>query len=361
MPMGGFSGGVEDVTRQWMEYFKDSSYILRIFHMSKNNASYLNGYEHAYFVNKILDEKNLDIDFGVCAYHEFIQAYGEPRICIAMCWPIVTQMCMEVRKRYGYAYKILSWGHGSIWHYEKYGFGGAINLAGADEYIALSRNIEAEIKVEKPNAIVHVVGNPIEYADLYENADKEYELAFVGRFAEEKRIDLLLEALYKSKHNWRLKLIGDGVIREEIEGWISLLKLEDRVEICGWQTDPFALCNKSAALVISSDSEGFPLVALQASARGMTIISTPVSGVIDYIDPGENGYLFEHDNADSLVKVLNKIGDGELPICDPIKCAQSIDAYYYQNYFKKIEEILEGVLANKNAAATDNMSILYSA
>ena len=41
---------------------------------------------------------------------------------------------------------------------------------------------------------------------------------------------------------------------------------------------------------------------LEAMSMGLTVISTPVEGLIDYLIPGKNGYLFEKNNAEEFAQ-----------------------------------------------------------
>lgn len=341
MPMGGFAGGVEDVISLWTKNIDQSKMKLRVFHMARGGQDYLNGYPYAYFVKKELDTQNCDIEFGVAAYGEFLKKYGIPDICIATNWPIVTEMCHQVRKRYGFTYRLLSWVHNSICKYKENGFGGAEVLKNADAHLALSNNICKEIVAEYSDAKVYVIGNPILRGVAKETFSSDLMLVFIGRLTEIKRLDIILEAMYKAKAPWKLKIIGDGDIYENVKSWVDLLKLNQQVKFLGWQSDPFSFCQDASALVLASEFEGFPMVALQASAHGMTVISTPVSGVVDYLVEGKNGYFFDQEDADGLANILNDLSDGTKSFANPKECVKSVEPYFVDNYFENIHRILE--------------------
>jgi UDP-D-galactose:(glucosyl)LPS alpha-1,6-D-galactosyltransferase len=96
---------------------------------------------------------------------------------------------------------------------------------------------------------------------------------------------------------------------------------------------------------MASEYGGFGLVAYEASSLGMTVISTPVDGVTDYIVPGQNGYLYPFDNADELAKLLNAIGKQELPLCDLKECRRSVMEYAEAAYFKRIHDIFSELVS----------------
>jgi len=165
-------------------------------------------------------------------------------------------------------------------------------------------------------------------------------LTYVGRLSYIKRIDIILEAMYMAKAPWRLKIIGDGEIRPEVEGWIELLRLSDRVELLGWQQDPWAFCQDSDILVMASEYEGFGLVAFEASSTGKMVLSTPVDGVADHIENGKNGYIYPFEDAVHLADILNGLSEGRIERCDPDECRRSVERFSEENYFKRLSGIL---------------------
>ena len=57
-------------------------------------------------------------------------------------------------------------------------------------------------------------------------------------------------------------------------------------------------------LVVTSTTEGIPIVAMEAIACGTPVIATDVGGLADLIVPGVNGYLVAPDNPRELVARL---------------------------------------------------------
>jgi UDP-D-galactose:(glucosyl)LPS alpha-1,6-D-galactosyltransferase len=235
--------------------------------------------------------------------------------------------------------KVVSWVHNKIEMYRQEGLGGLEEMLRADAHLAINQSIGQEILCADPNAKVYMIGNPVVMQDSSDYAPKPYTLAYVGRLEYIKHVDIILEAMYKARDKWHLKIIGDGEIRQDVEGWVRLLKLEDRVEFLGWKENVWTECLDTGILVMASEYEGFGLVAYEASSLGMTVISTPVDGVTDYIVPGQNGYLYPFDNADELAKLLNAIGKQELSLCDPKECRRSVMEYAEAAYFKRIHDI----------------------
>lgn len=86
------------------------------------------------------------------------------------------------------------------------------------------------------------------------------------------------------------------------------------------------------------------LTGAEAMSMGLTVISTPVEGLIDYLIPGRNGYLFEKNNAKELAAILDYLYEGKLPLCDRRVCKESVDKLRDTYYFEKIKGIMEEVM-----------------
>lgn len=102
-------------------------------------------------------------------------------------------------------------------------------------------------------------------------------LVAIGRLDPVKGFDLLLQALPGIPG--KLLLVGDGEQRAALETQARGLGLENQVVFTGWRNDIPALLQAADLCVISSRSEGFPLVMVEALHAGTPIIATDVSGV----------------------------------------------------------------------------------
>lgn len=102
-------------------------------------------------------------------------------------------------------------------------------------------------------------------------------LLAIGRLDPVKGFDVLLQAMPGVPAC--LVLVGDGDQRQALETQVRDLGLADRVRFTGWRHDIPALLQAADLCVISSRSEGFPLVMIEALHAGTPLLSTDVSGV----------------------------------------------------------------------------------
>jgi glycosyltransferase involved in cell wall biosynthesis len=142
-------------------------------------------------------------------------------------------------------------------------------------------------------------------------------LVTIGRLCEQKGQLLLVEAmaqLHREGREVELVLIGDGVLRGEIEAAIKRNHLDRNVRILGWadsETIRRSL-DESCAFVLPSFAEGLPVVIMEALARARPVLSTFVAGIPELVVPGRNGWLVPAGSVEALVDSIRQILDAPL-------------------------------------------------
>jgi glycosyltransferase involved in cell wall biosynthesis len=69
------------------------------------------------------------------------------------------------------------------------------------------------------------------------------------------------------------------------------------------------LLDESTALVMSSESEGFPRVIMEAFNRGRPVVAPAVGGIPDIVNTGHNGILVPRGNVEELADAMVRILD----------------------------------------------------
>ncbi|PLS85726.1 MAG: hypothetical protein CYG60_11055 [Actinobacteria bacterium] len=163
-----------------------------------------------------------------------------------------------------------------------------------------------------PNAVVAVPDSPSRFTSAIPAEWREGPvIGRVARLQPEKGIEIFLEAAARvaplfPKANFLV--IGDGPLREELAALAGRLGLEQRVHFLGFRSDARALIEVSDVLVVSSLSEGTPLVILEAMAAGVPIVATTVGGIPDQVRHEKEGLLVAPGDpvalGDAVLKLL---------------------------------------------------------
>ncbi len=134
----------------------------------------------------------------------------------------------------------------------------------------------------------------------------------VGAFRPEKDHDTLIRAFAKihaSHSDWRLRLVGDGPLRVELERLVQDLKLQNSVRFVGVIRSVEAEYLGAQLFVLPSAYEAFPNVLAEAFAHGLPSVGfADCPGTNQLIQEGVNGILANAgDRVESLATALESL------------------------------------------------------
>lgn len=145
----------------------------------------------------------------------------------------------------------------------------------------------------------------------------EITLTFVGRINREKGVEELISAFKVIESEYkdvRLILVGD--IDHNVEpissATISEIKLNKNIIHVGFQERPELYLSISDIFVLPSYREGFGNVVIEASAMGVCVLGTRVTGLVDSIVENETGILVEPRSMPDLVLGLKTLIDNSV-------------------------------------------------
>lgn len=122
----------------------------------------------------------------------------------------------------------------------------------------------------------------------------------VGRLEGEKGFDRLLTGfagLPGSCDDWKLRILGEGTLRGELEAQVQSLGLGDRVEMPGWVENIWEELASATFFVLSSRYEGFPSALMEAMASGLPSLAVDCeSGPRAVIQDPSWGLLVPNDD-----------------------------------------------------------------
>lgn len=168
----------------------------------------------------------------------------------------------------------------------------------------------------------------------------------VGRLVPAKGQHVLMEACALLRGRGialKLSIIGDGPDRLSLEEAARNFDLDGTVAFMGMRSHE-AVCEELARtdlLVLPSFAEGIPVVLMEAMAREVPCISTPVMGIPELIRHGENGYLANTtDPVDLADKIQALIDDPPLRHRLGVKARETIlREYNLQDNCRQLREL----------------------
>ena len=131
-----------------------------------------------------------------------------------------------------------------------------------------------------------------------------------GRLIALKDHETLLRALAIHRRNQpsRLLILGEGPLRGSLEELTRALGLADAVQFLGFQDNPLPWFRHADAFVLSSRSEGFGNVLVEALGCGTPVISTACEhGPVEILDNGRYGLLVPTQAPDALAEAMDRV------------------------------------------------------
>ena len=125
------------------------------------------------------------------------------------------------------------------------------------------------------------------HTSFRQNSEQEVRFLFVGRLSEGKRIGTIMEAVKGYHRPCTLSILGDGEERQKLE---EEARGSERIRLLG-AVEPDEVerfMRSSDILVMNSDSEGMPMVILEAIRTGMPVITTDVGGIHEALTFGSD-------------------------------------------------------------------------
>ena len=235
-------------------------------------------------------------------------------------------------KRYGWKGKlIISERADTIAYYETVRFGSFMvwlvkkYYQEADVVTAISKGIASSLKTLGIQNC-KVIYNPIDTSVKQPNNYKThipFTFINVARMDPQKNQELLLRGFAELRdQNCKLIILGKGKLQNRLKKLASKLKIKNRVEFAGFQTDVKSWLKKSDCLVLSSDYEGLGNVIIEALNSGIPVISTDCrfgpreilapetdihASITDHIETGRYGILTPIKNVNWMAEAMKEM------------------------------------------------------
>jgi glycosyltransferase involved in cell wall biosynthesis len=202
-------------------------------------------------------------------------------------------------------------------------------LYGSRPLVAVSRGVAEDMHSHFSVAAgcMRVIGNPFDpvairllAAESCPARPAEPYILHVGRFAAQKRHDLLLAAFAQAELPHTLVLLTPPDAR--LAALIAQTGLQRRVAIADFQANPYPWMAGADLLVLCSDHEGLPNVLIEALACGTRVVSTDCpSGPREILGGELAQWLVPCDNVDALTTAMRAAVAAPKPGADAVAAA----------------------------------------
>jgi colanic acid/amylovoran biosynthesis glycosyltransferase len=142
------------------------------------------------------------------------------------------------------------------------------------------------------------------------------QILSVARFTEEKGLKYSIAAIDKVRNSTsrpiRYKIVGDGVLRDELESQIREHELAESVELVGpLSQEAVSKCYTDSDIFLlpsiigsNGEEEGQGLVVQEAQSTGLPVVATNIGGIPEGVLPDESAYLVPERDVDALADRL---------------------------------------------------------
>jgi glycosyltransferase involved in cell wall biosynthesis len=177
----------------------------------------------------------------------------------------------------------------------------------ADRQLAVSQYVASQL--ETGAAAVLLSG--VAASDGAYAADSKLVLV-VQRLEPEKETSFALRVWASSGlagQGWRLRIVGDGTERAELEGAAQRLGADSGVEFAGWVSDVSAELACAALLLATTPVEAFGLSVAEAMAAGVPVVAVAAGGHVETLGPVEGGVLFPRGDVETAAEALRSLAE----------------------------------------------------
>ena len=183
-----------------------------------------------------------------------------------------------------------------------------------DYLFALTKTLEDDYKkflIKNKHTKVVLVPNMLYYIPSKQSKLDKKNIITISRLDYGKRNDDIIRAFSKIKEkDWKLYIIGDGKEFNNLNKLINDLNMNDRIILTGYKNkeeiEEYML--NSSLFLMASETEGLPMVLLEAMSYGIPCIAYEIaSGVNDIIDNNKNGYIIKNRNEEEYIEKIEKV------------------------------------------------------
>lgn len=168
----------------------------------------------------------------------------------------------------------------------------------------------------------------------------------IGELDDNKNHITVIKALATlGRKDFKYVVCGVGPNKDMLLAEAEHMGLKENVILAGYRSDIPDVLNAADIFVFPSFHEGMPVSALEAMACGLPIICSEIRGNVDIIREGDNGYLFQPSDVETLARKLEYLlDDAEKRKIMGLKNKENVKDFSLESVTEELKRIYKSVL-----------------
>jgi glycosyltransferase involved in cell wall biosynthesis len=113
--------------------------------------------------------------------------------------------------------------------------------------------------------------------------------------------------LFEDGFNIRAMIVGEGELRHELEQRVLNRGLQKHIEFTGFQSNIPEILHRLDIFLLTSHTEGLPVVIIEAMASGLPVVATDIAGIGEQVEDGENGFLVQVGDTEKIAALCARL------------------------------------------------------
>lgn len=168
----------------------------------------------------------------------------------------------------------------------------------------------------------------------------------IGELDGNKNHITVIRALSRlGRKDFKYVVCGVGPNKDMLNSEANRLGLKDNVVLAGYRSDIPDILSATDIFIFPSFHEGMPVSALEAMACGLPVIASKIRGNVDIVRDGDNGYLFEPSDVETLTqKIFLLMDDEDLRITMGEKNKVLVQDFSFENVTYELKEVYSNLI-----------------
>lgn len=186
------------------------------------------------------------------------------------------------------------------------------------------------------------------FKEKYNINNNNKTIAYVGRLAPEKRIDIFLQCckhILETNDNINILIVGSGDEENNLRLLSKQLNIDKKVNFIGFISPIDIVYASIDMLLLTSDTEGTPRCVLEAMSYGVPVVSTNVGGLHEIIN-GKNGKLVDKGDYKAMSNIVVNLlkNNNELMSISQNAIKTINDKFTIQDMQQKINQVYKEII-----------------